>query len=152
MTPRLEKKASTPEPKELRNSELMDILVDIVIGEVFFSYVNVVRKIKPGDIRIILKKIQDHEISTSFAPLGNLEDLAEKIFPAVEAKLEEYSKKDPGYKVYAVQNHPPTVQKYFTGKEFGLSAKRTREGTPLGFSVAHRRFMDKHLKSKKRLS
>lgn len=105
----------------MSSSELMDILVNIVIGEVLYSYANVIRKILPGDIRIILKKIQSHEIATAFAPLGNLEDLAENIFPAVETKLEKYSKKAPSYKTYLPENIPPLVRKYFTGKEFGIN-------------------------------
>lgn len=146
----MEKAPSKPLLKESRE-ELLDMLNNIVVGEIIFSQ-KPLESITLEDIRSALEKIQSYEFSAPFSPLGDLKNLAEKIQPTVKEKFQEILAESERSRKSAVSSAKSSLPKQitFTGNEFGLSPKRTGKGTHSGFSAARQRLMEEYLKMKKR--
>jgi len=127
------------------------MLINIVVGEIMFSQ-KPLEKISLEDIQSALDKIQSCEFSAPLSPLGDLKNLAEKIQPAIEGKIQQIlaeSKRTGSSTVSSAKSLAPE-QKIFSGKEFGLAPKRTGEEMHQGFTEARRRLMSESLRRRRR--
>jgi hypothetical protein len=150
MSRRLEKAPSTPPRKESKE-ELLDMLNSIVVGEIIFAQ-KPLETITLEDIRSVLGKIQSYEFSAPFSPLGDLENLAERIQPAVEEKIRQIlteSERARSSAVSSAKSLSPE-QIFFTGNEFGMNPQRTGKEKRPGITAARQRLMEEYLKMKRK--
>jgi hypothetical protein len=129
----MEKASLTSVHKE-KQENLLEMLNDIVANEIICTG-KPLKEIGTKDIREALKKIQKYEFAAPFAPLGNLEDLAEQIQPEVENILKTIPD---SYKNPAEIKRLDQKKFSFTGKEFGLNPKGTKTVPHPGFQAQRR--------------